>query len=280
MQHYLIVENHYYFGWVVFLVCLSPLFVLSRWLERPAADTEHRGRGQARFESRGQAATAGLALAALAFGIWLNQRVDAAADTDVLAASIELPAISGWRRTGEWSDSRRPSFVGPGAEAAAWYAQNAVRVGVYVAHYPLQRQQQEVVFYANRPEGQASEVSARSHRSVTTVSGTSLPFTELEVRDSTAERRLLWFGMRIAGRQTTSELVAKVLQVLGAVFDRRDAQALVLTVDCAGGCDSARSSLSNFAAVAAESLYVCAASRDDTQPSVRQHREELCRDDY
>jgi hypothetical protein len=179
----------------------------------------------------------------------------------------------------EWNDERRPSFVGAGAEAAGWYVQSTARVGVYVAHYPVQRQQHEVVFYGNRPEGATGKVSLRSRRFATTSAGVELAFTEIEVEDS-AGGRLLWHAMRVAGMQATGDLAAKVLQLLGAVSDRHDAQALVLAVDCAGNCDFARSSLSRFAAAAAEKFFDCATVRTEMQDSLRRHGEELCHGDF
>ena len=93
------------------------------------------------------------------------------------------------------------------------------------------------------------------------MAGSQLPFEELEVIDAESSHRLVWVGYQIAGRVTTSRLMAKALQLLGVLEGRRDAQALVLTTSCdESGCDGARASLARFASIGAEALYKLAAA--------------------
>jgi hypothetical protein len=81
------------------------------------------------------------------------------------------------------------------------------------------------------------------------------PFREFEVSDSGEQRRLVWLGLQVAGMRTANDLVAKVLQVVGAIRGRRDAQALVLSAGCEADCNEARAQLSRFAGSAAELMY-------------------------
>ena len=194
------------------------------------------------------------ACAVLAVGIWLNHLVDQGDDASPDTVALAAPEILGWQRVADWQDARRPQYLGATAQAASWYADGLVNVGAYLAHYGTQRPEHEVVFRHNRPQGESGTVVAR-RTALATDSGIGMPFQELEVMDSTAERRLVWVGLRVAGEPAYSELVAKALQISGAIRGRRDAQAVVLTAACRDDCSGARSALSRFAAVAARPLY-------------------------
>jgi len=259
-------EHHTFFGWVLFVIFMIPLFYFDRMV--PAGDTEapapaptlHLGAVSGR---RLYGACAACAL--LALGIWLNHRVSIGGDVPPGAVALVSPEIPGWQRVEPWEDSRAPQYAGAKAHVASWYADGAARVGAYVAQYPTQRQKEEVVFVGNRPEGQSAGVVGRRKMELTAASGITLPFEELEVTDYRAERRLVWVGLRVAGEPAGSVLAAKALQVVGAIRGRRDAQALVLTAACGEDCGNARAVLSRYAAAAAEPLYELA----ENQPAAR-----------
>ena len=243
-------DHHTFFGWVLFAVFMLPLFYADRVLQPGGSVAKvETGATPWRFTSTYVASCALLAL-----GIWLNHRIDRDDEPVLGTVALVAPEIPGWQRSEDWQDVRLPRYVGATAQTAGWYTDGAARVGAYVAHYPAQRQEQEAVFYENRPEGQ-SAVIARRKRVLTTASGATLPFQELEVADSAAERRLVWVGLRVAGRPAANALTAKVLQIRGAIAGRRDAQALVLTAVCGDDCEKARSYLSRYATAAAEPLY-------------------------
>ncbi len=251
----LVRDHHLLFGWIVFSLFMVPLVFVDRLLQSRTYATVRAPAaidGGTRLESRLAGAYAVGAL--LALGIWLNHRVaqgDAAAEGTVFATAAEIP---GWQRVDDWQDARRPQYVGASAQWASWYADGAVRVGAYLAHYAAQRPEHEVVFLANRPQGQAGAVVMQQSVKVATGSGISRPFQELEVTDSAAERRLVWVGLRVAGTPADGELAAKALQIVGAFRGRRDAQAVVLTAACSADCSNARSALTRFTAAATDSL--------------------------
>ena len=260
MQHYLIVEDHYVFGWVLFLLVIAPVFVLGRWLE--GADASDPNEQIAPFYVRGAAAT-GLVIPAIAgvllvSSAWLGYRVDARNADELASVPIELPLLNGWQRTEDWADAQRPYFVGAGAQAGAWYGQGSERVAVYVANYPTQQQGREAVFYANRPWGRDSEVIDRDVVELSGAEGERYAFTEYRVTDPGGQERLVWRGLQVAGRTTASEPLAKLFQAAGALLGRTDAQVLVLAADCESGCTRAGEVLSQFADQAVASLYACA----------------------
>jgi EpsI family protein len=248
----LVRDHHTFFGWVVFGLFMLPLLYVDRILQPRSSASAPAAVGGAALDSRLAGAYA--ACAVLAVGIWLSHLVDqgdvASSGTVFLAA----PEVLGWQRVDDWQDARRPQYLGATAQAASWYADGAVNVGAYVAHYGTQRPKHEVVFQHNRPQGESLVVVTR-RTALATDSGAGMPFQELEVTDSTVERRLVWVGLRVAGEPADSALAAKALQITGAIRGRRDAQAVVLTAACRDDCSSARSALSRFAAAAASPLF-------------------------
>jgi EpsI family protein len=255
MQSFLVVKDHYYFGWVLFFVCLSPLWWVDSWLQRRAVGSEP-GAIMPRTEVPMTAPSAlvvvltGMVLTAGGgFGQWL-----AAAPPPSAARAIDLPPVESWKVVEAWNDSRLPVFVGPTAAAAGWYARGDARVGVYVADYAVQRQEHEVVFYQNRPQGPEDETESGEIRTVSTAAG-PVAFVELATRTAGGAQRLVWVSLRVAGHFATGDLGAKVWQAAGVLFGRRDAQVIVLTADCAASCRDAGEVLSEFAAVAVVPLY-------------------------
>jgi len=249
----LVRDHHTFFGWVLFAIFMIPLFYVDRVLP-VGSDATAQAADSAKLRGP-KLAGAYAACALVALGIGLNLRIAQGEAVPPGGVAFSAPEIPGWRRVEPWEDARVPLYAGATAQAAGWYADGATRVGAYVAEYPSQRQEQEVVFVGNRPEGQFSAVVARRTMELTTASGAALPFEELEVTDRTAERRLVWVGLRVAGEPANGALAAKALQVAGAIRGRHDAQALVLTVACGDDCAAARSSLTRYAAAAAEPLY-------------------------
>jgi EpsI family protein len=256
MKHFLVVTDHYYFGWVLFLVFFVPVFLLDRRLQSDS------GQPLAQAVPATTSAWPGarilvLSLAIIAVGAssWMQRGLTAGEETATRVVEVLLPDVPGWSRLEEWRGESRPSFVGVSGEAAQEYAKGSAQVGVYVGHYAEQRQGHEAIFYANRAEGEVGDVVAERHVSVVGPSGAALPFAELEVVDANASRRLVWRGIRIAGWNAASNASAKALQVAGVFAGRRHAQVLVLAATCPGTCERARDLLSEYAAAAAEAIY-------------------------
>ena len=259
MQHYF-VEDHYYFGWALFLAVIAPIILVGRRLEEaqpPGTNEKITARSLTVTAATGLAvpAIAGLVLIG---GAWLGHRVGVRNVDGVAAAPIELPELATWQRMEPWADSRRPYFVGAAAEAAAWYRQGTDRVAVYVANYPSQQQGREAVFYANRPWGEASEVIAHDVIRLSSAEGASYPFAELRLADPGEPERLVWYGLQVAGKPTASEVIAKLFQAVGALGGRTDAQVIVMTAACEPGCSDARAILSRYATQAVVTLYAYA----------------------
>ncbi len=273
MQHYLVAKNHYYFGWALFLVCWVPVIMLDRRLQRSARPsatssrpTTQTGRAvsgvkvdptstrRATFALR---AIATVAVIVLGAGIWISRALEAPLVVG-RPATTGVPVVAGWRELGEWSDAHRPVFVGATTEISGRYVRDGLEVAAFIARYAAQGQGHEVVYYANRPEGEGAEIVSRAK---VDVPGRDAPFAELEVADRGGARSLVWFQLRVAGRPVIGEIQAKLLQATGVLRGRRDAEALVLSASCAEDCSRARAALDEFARSAADLLYGSVAPR-------------------
>jgi exosortase A len=273
MQHYLVTVDHYYFGWALFFVVLGPLFFFGRHLERVAPryapppsrhGAEHAMRKPeaerasdlpARNTRRSGAANAMMVAAAgvLAVGAWLSFRVAARPAAPAAEWKLVLPAVEGWRYEGEWDSIMWPRFVNADVEGGARYGRGTEHVSVYIAHYAVQGQGKEVVYYENFPAG-SSGIAGRAMVSEVLGGVTAIPLAELEVAEADGERRLVWYGYQVAGRRTGDPLVAKFYQALGSMQGRWDAQTIVAAAPCSADCASARETLARFAAAGFEPL--------------------------
>jgi EpsI family protein len=255
MQHFLVADDHILFGWAVFLVFMLPLFFIERRLDAKyaAASPETDVATAAARHSGHGAIYASCVL--LAVAIWGNLQVAASGQPPSAPTSMTLPSIDGWNRAAVWQDMRRPRFFGAAAEAAGWYIDAGVRVGVYVAQYDVQRQAAEVIFSQNRPAGESAVAHEDRTLRVPTRDGREMPFRELSVANRDGTARLVWIAMRVAGTPVVNGLAAKGLQLLGALRGRRDAQVLVLTAQCSADCGDARAALMRYAGAAADPLF-------------------------
>ena len=248
-------DHHTFFGWILFALFMIPLFYLDRVLQQRSTTEAAAPAGDVGTAGQWRFAGAYAACALLAVGISLNYRIEQGSDPLTGTAAVVPPGIPGWEQVEDWQDQRRPLYLGAAAQTGSWYAAGTARVGAYVAHYSIQQQDREAVSDQNRPEGQSGAVVARRSTALTAASGVTVPFEELEVADSAAERRLVWVGVRVAGKPAANALAAKALQIAGAFQGRHDAQVLVLTAVCAADeCSDARSSLSRYATAALEPL--------------------------
>jgi len=259
-------NNHTLMGWLLFAVLMVPVFYVDRRLPSPSDSVSPQRAVDRRVPSPEQRTPVYVVGIMLGLGIWLNYRIgDDGVVRPPRTVTFDGPQIAEWDRTAVWQDARRPVFIGPTSESAAWYVNGDARIGTYLAHYTTQEQGSEVVFAHNLPAGRTGFVSSRRGVTATAASGDTLPFEELDVTDAQDRRRLVWTGYRVAGKPVATDLAAKAFQVAGVLAGRRDAQALVLTAVCEDDCEKARSTLSRFASSAAEPLYEQAARSLDLQ---------------
>lgn len=226
MQHYLIRVDHLYFGWVLFLVCMWPVFVYAARLEqreaRPMVATPLL---------TGEPTGAQIALspwAVLACLLLINAPVllDRVGYDDAASAlSLPLlPALEG---------DELVAFAAP-VERTSWKVDGAA---VEFGRWQLARQTR-----AAHLSGDPVEVFAVQSASAWRINGADSEWTEL-LQDS-AVPVLARVGYRIAGVPLAAG-GRRFKQVLltGALTGRRDAVAWVLATSCEPDCAVARKRL-------------------------------------
>jgi EpsI family protein len=271
MQHYLVTVDHYLFGWALFFVFLVLLLLVARRFESAAPSVVHRPVLAGGSDKTSTVLVRGTVACAIVLwgGVWLaTQAMSRPVAATASTVELDSPATLGsWQAFGDWEPVSRPRFDGADIAASGSYRSQGDEssvVDVYIAHYGVQRQGKEAVFYANVVVGGELAVLERGPVTVQSLEG-GLPMTELEVGGESEPRRIVWYGYRVAGRTTRSAVTAKLYQALGALGGRWDAQVLVASARCAtADCTAARHSLGRFLSAAEPALrtFVEAHSRN------------------
>ena len=245
MQHYLVQEDHYFFGWILFGVSLIPVFFLATWMERRE---ERAGPGQPSVpvgdESLASTRMPGYAILALLVilgGTAGNFVFSAERATDAWCPRI-LPELPGWTLEPLADESWRPDFHGESVALSGRYARygrDDVELVVWLMFYQKQAQGQELIFYANRPFD--PEHWQQLERTVATA-GDSVPAVSLTLEGRDESRRRLSYWYEVGGRPTHQRWAAKGLQIPALLSGRADAALIAVSSACD---DSAGSSISH-----------------------------------
>lgn len=256
-----IVGDHVTFGWVLFIVVVVATLAVGRLLERlegplPAPPSVAAGSAPParRFVAAAVLVAAVLVLPAVTAGELLR------VDRDV--PPVALPDTFGdgaWTREPFPDDSRwRPSFQGAQSEPLARYrhAAHPEAVDVFVAYYPVQRQDAEAVNEGNRlfaPQHWRRYSQEVVPSRIEPAPGLSMAEYRLVRRHSNL-RRLVWWSYWVDARFTPDPVTAKWFQLRAALTGRSPAAVLVLSTESIGDDESARARLAAFAASAREGL--------------------------
>lgn len=250
-----LVDDHSTFGWILFSVVLLPMFFIG---DRHDSEAERNKPVVAvpGAQDYGRTRLVHVIIAVvLIAGITLNVKLSEPKRPDYAVREAQFPRLDGWQIERKWIDESRPVFLNIDEEAAVWLRQGSTRVGVFSGSYARQKQGAEAVNSANRPEGTSAERLSPATSVLVVSNDQAIPFREQEVIEAGA-RRLVWFSMKVAGTPVASPMRAKVLQALGRIRGRGDAQVIVVTKVCAANCTEAREELAEFAEETAASLFL------------------------
>jgi EpsI family protein len=263
MQHYLIAEDHYLFGWVLYGFLMAPVLLFARYLElrerrRAAAAASETGAGGDASEQRtggrprlGSSAVmfivAGTAVGLVVSGPALLRAGPAAPETPERVV-LDGAALADWRPTGPAGDWR-PSFQRPYLVLHDGYStvDGTIRVDAYVARYAYQGPNAKLVYFRNTLDRGWQTTGSRTH--VVAFGDDSRTVTEL-VLAVRGERRLIWYWYRVGGVPTHERTRAKLLEVPALLRGRRDGAVVAVSARCAVRCDDARTEMAEFLAVA------------------------------
>jgi EpsI family protein len=249
MQHYLVRESHYGFGWVLFALVIIALILIDR--RTPLASSREGG---APFPSpeappeSGQRwlAFAGMATLALVLPSALNQLIDArsaapiSGDVRTIGGNIDrnmgdcAPAPVELR---QWQPRQRAA---DGEIRQAWRCGDGV-VETYIAWYRDQRQGKKLGGYDNRLQGEAEVID----RAIETAE--SRRFQALHVRRE-GHDELMWLAYRVGDREFTSATRAQLWYSLQTLRTLRSpvSVAMAARASCEPDCAVAQEILTRF----------------------------------
>lgn len=263
MQHFLVTVDHYYFGWVMFLLIVLPLLILSARLASGSGvqDVDIAAsrsfvapeQPKAGFDLRGAIApAAALGIVAL---IVVNESSSRTVTGDYRTEIRALPAVVGdWRLEGAWTGDTLPQFQQPTVKVHGRYVANSFQVQAYAAGYAVQRQGAELIYYGNRPIPDREIVESVTRKTIVFDQNHYI-IRSYRLRDYEAQHRIVWVGYKVAGFPAGSDWTGKAYQAIGALIGRTDGQVFVLSARCTDGCDAAEAALTEAAPVLVPLLF-------------------------
>jgi exosortase A len=231
MQHHLVSDEHYSFGWGMFAVAMVCYFLIVRRWQAPA-DAPQTAANLSTAGIPGVGVLLGLAVL-LVPGGWYGL------DDNLAGSEPRGEGISQWRERGEDYDKlprpRSPLFVG----ADGYWVLSAggdPRVDSLVIGYREQAQGRELAGYANRPEGPDLE---RLSQTV----GADPDHLEIKARDAAGADWLVWVEYAIDGRPFINTLSASVYYGALSLWSDPYSAAWVRRTPCVPDCPAARERL-------------------------------------
>ena len=227
--------DHLIYGWAFFSIVMILLLLIGNgFADRRLGDFPERTGGTRNAPARGwpwRSRTAVLAALVLAAGpayAWTVMAPPEVTASGAAGAAVALPpaAAAGWSPVpaSDW----RPSFPGADLTLLSGFEASGRRVELFTAFYRRQRQGAEVVYHANRFDGDGwSRVESRTLDDVP-----GMPAARLDrlVRGSRQRLVLSWYW--VGGRFTASPYEAKLYQSVATLLGiRPSAAAVALSVE-------------------------------------------------
>ena len=239
MQHYLIRENHYYYGWGLFVIALAVLFFIE--YRTPLAEqggaAGSRQPPPASSPRLGYLAGASLLLVA---PFVVNSIIEARLPDPARLMSDRFTSDD-WSAAPAADSNWRPQQYGADREDHVRLTRDGVEVERYVATYLEQRVGKKLGGYGNRLGGDAEVVESGSAESAQRRFGTSV------LRDPRGQS-LLWYSYEVEGRSFTSATRAQIWYSWMSLMTLRSpvSAAVAIRTPCAGDCAAARHVLDKF----------------------------------
>ena len=240
MQHYLVREEHYSFGWALFAVTLVIFFlVVRRWPAAPEPQAT---------ASTGAPITwlgAALACVGLLFApVW--QHIDDNIAADDALVQVLPKDVSGWTAARDTQSDWQPVFSGADVTERATFTRTGNSVEAFAATYKDQHQGKELMGFGNSLEGESLQVRRRG--------SAEHPFLEMEATDSSGESWLLWYSYRLDERWFDRPLALQVQYGIGALMGAPMSSIVAFRTPCNGAdCTEARATLQDFTAAVTSS---------------------------
>lgn len=276
MQHFLIVEDHEFFGWALFSVFMVGLIVFARRLElrghRVGPSSEE---GDEYRRNAALAVSCGvpsdlrstptiwswraylivlLTLALLIAPVLV--RPEAVSERIAEPLALEVTQGAEWRLV-EPADDWMPQSPNPAAVLRQTFARSGDSVDLYVAFYPVQV-----------PGGKVTSTAHRIAPDWAIVADRRVDHSGWQVREQelvqNGRRRLVWTWFDIGGSRVPSLSQAKLHEILGIVKGDRSGALLAVSTVCAKTCVDGAPRLEAFLTISEKALH----QLSDTDPVV------------
>lgn len=173
------------------------------------------------------------------------------ADAGGPAIALAVPeTAASWTRAAEAPADWKPVFQGPSAERLARYGNGAEAVDLYVAYYPHQAQDREVINPNNFIAPEPGWLRAADQLVQVVVNGETITVMATRIVDAARRDRarvvLRWYW--VGGEMVGSPPEAKMLQLWGLATGQPAAAAIVVATDDPGGDGVALETLRGFVA--------------------------------
>jgi exosortase len=249
MQHYLVRESHYGFGWVLFALVILALILIDRRTPLGSireARTPVSTPGGASDSGARWLKFAGLAAATLLLPFALNRLID---------SRPAAPAAGDVRTDGRTSDRTIDNCAPTAVQAGQWQPQQRAADGeirrawrcgdsaveTYIAWYLDQRQGKKLGGYDNRLQGDAELIDSAIE------TAGSRRFQSLHLRREGHEE-LMWLAYRVGDHEFTSATRAQLWYSLRTLRTLRSpvSVAMAARAPCEPDCAVAREILTRF----------------------------------
>lgn len=241
MQHYLVRQEHYSFGWVMFVGTMVIFFlIVRRWPVQPESAADQN----ASPPQTGSIAWPGavLVLASLLIApTWLL------ADHNVVALENipeVMPArVTGWSTESLTTSNWQPVFIGADLIQRAAFAKDSHAVEGFAAVYADQHQGKELVGFNNSVLGESLIVRSRAARADVG------SWTQMEAADWRGDRWLVWYAYRLDQQWYARTLPMQLQYGVRSLTSAPLSALVAFRTRCAGeDCSTARATLQEFTA--------------------------------
>jgi exosortase A len=161
-----------------------------------------------------------------------------------VARDIELPGgMQGWSGPVATTDSWMPRFHGAVTRIQA-YHKDDYTVLLYIGSYSEQSQGRELISDLNSIADESLWKLQYAHGHPIMQGEDKV--LEQRMRSVDGQQRLVWYWYRVAGVSTSSEYMAKLLQVYGLLAGRPEAAVIAVATDIRGDEQDSRQQLNDF----------------------------------
>lgn len=224
-----IATDHLTFGWILYLIILSPLFA---WVLLRSRREEHAPPPRAQWErgSTDQKASNYIIIVAALVVIPVLALLSEHLINRQQPVRLALPLMPDMSlkegvKFPDWS----PKFVGADQEVRGRYSESGRQYEVYGAMYNVQHQDKEMIYFANH-FFETQRWLKNGSRSESLRQGDDYPVKVLLLHSEDAHKLVAYWYI-VAGRQTTSSAVAKLLELKAAVSGDHNAWVMAVSTD-------------------------------------------------